>query len=751
MAPTRYRCGHCGTEFEAEDSAVRCPSCLRRTAVAPIEEIAAPSGTRRRRRRRFGAPHVVRSTLVVSLLLGIAILVALHTLGRPASPKHPEHGGVDKGPAAPAASGLQAKLAALGPDAAHLAVPWARDDAVRAVCKALGGDAQGWLAWFEGRRQAGALDRTAIPGGHAWRAPRSARALAKAVLAGKAGSVSSWEATALLYACEREAGATLAVRKGVPNAMTDLRRRVYGVLAGGRFIDPWGGSAENAAKADAIDEAAFVASGLAFEAMADADAGRPEVAARKLRWARKLAPDDAAVEIAEGLAKARAGGAQFGAEEIAKVLQRVPEAAGYWALAVAWDAAQSPFQAYQALQKAVDLDEHFAPAWVALATTQIKRLELVPQKQRDALLAKAREALEKAQKIDPKTPGLAAAWASVLRADGKPDEALEHLEAAVKERPDDVSLRLVYAQTLLDAGKLDEAVQQLKTAVEKDPTDEQARSMYALGVMATGRWNEAVEVWKQVIEKAPDAADVRPSLALALRNAGKRDEALRVAREQVRRFPDDAGGHLMLAQLLADQGKWEDVLAEARAASKAKASDEALVLQFVALHELGRDKEAGAALDALAKRHEGAEVDAAQDLLQQGGAEWAEKIFEHAAGRDAKSLDALVGLAVARAVLGKDEAARKAAERAVQAAPEEQRDDVRKQLDEVLRQISAQRAARGGASGAASTRHQGQPPSTGEGSAPAPATSGQGQAPSSSAAPAAGGVGKPSSAAPAMP
>lgn len=679
---TTYLCPHCNLSFDlADGEPERCPKCLRRSGVAPVSALAdGPS-----RPRRIGGRQVVVLTLVVGALIA-GLVVFLVGRGKKGAPLHALAGD----------SGLSAELAAAGiaPDAAP--DPLAAGEAVRALAASLdaeGSDhrarAESLLASVRGLTRSGAL--TLEPFGD--RPPASAPTTAEELAATK-GAADPWEMAALFHAVARAKGidVRLAERTTTRNAATSIRRKELGVLAGpegdARFLDPWNGVTDQAAGARPLTPGQFVAYGLGLRALWAQGRGDKAAAAEDAANALKLFPDSPAILFLKGQLELEAGGGDIGLQSMEKAVSSAPDGLGWYNLGAAYARNESNFKAFQAFQRAVEVDPRYAPAHLAIGNMELIRAAQAPEDQVAERLKGAEDAFTKAKEADPNVSGLAVSEAQLLLMREKPEEAQARLRKAIEEQPKEPDPYVMLGQMLFDGDEREEGLTLIERGALLAPERPELRHVLPGAYATTQDWKRAVQTWRSLLAAAPEARDVRLHLATALRESGDRTASRTILEEQVQRFPDDTLSKSLLAQLLLDAKELQPAIALLRDVTAREGSLEARILLYYALRQAG-EADADAVLDQIAARHEDGRLVTAQVLLEQGAVPLAIDVLRGALEKDAADHRPAVMLATALRATGKaDEAARVRAD-AVARAPEDKRAAIEGEFDEAFQQIDA--------------------------------------------------------------
>jgi tetratricopeptide (TPR) repeat protein len=175
------------------------------------------------------------------------------------------------------------------------------------------------------------------------------------------------------------------------------------------------------------------------------------------------------------------------------------------------------------------------------------------------------------------------------------------------EAPDVADPLLKLGTVLRTQGKFDEAIEAFRQAVRAGPGI--ALNHVYLGALLheRGRFEEAAAAYREAIRLKPDYAEALSNLGTALCDLGRSDEAVRLQREAIRLKPGLATAHGNLGAALYDLGRLDEAVAAYRQAIRlAPELDFAHGNLGTALVALGRPAEARAALQravALAPRN----------------------------------------------------------------------------------------------------------------------------------------------------
>jgi hypothetical protein len=204
-------------------------------------------------------------------------------------------------------------------------------------------------------------------------------------------------------------------------------------------------------------------------------------------------------------------------------------------------------EAIKGLQRSVELDPKYAPAWSELG--QRYYYDATYSSGGELMFQHSAAALERALALDPNLVG-AAAQLIVNRVDrGELVRAYDEAMALVKRRPESASAHFTLSYVLRYAGMLEESARQCDTAVTLTPGSYQFRSC-AWAFMELGRFDRAHD-FIQFDAGSEWAAYVTPSLLL-------REGRLAEAREAVKRMPTTPHYHRDLLQACL-QGSPSDV------------------------------------------------------------------------------------------------------------------------------------------------------------------------------------------------
>jgi len=204
----------------------------------------------------------------------------------------------------------------------------------------------------------------------------------------------------------------------------------------------------------------------------------------------------------------------------------------------------------QALQRRMGKDE--SEAWRNVGDLYVDLLE--PEK--------AREAYEKALKIDPNDAAAHLELGKLYLDRNNPDRAIPELSSALKLSPALDGVHSSLGRAYRAAGDLPSAVDILKRGVERNPSDQEARYVLGQTLLSLGRNDEGrreMDEYRRVEERISESNNLFQS-AVARAQAGELDRAEDLLRQTLRLAPQYAPGQRVLGEVLLNRGKTEAAL-----------------------------------------------------------------------------------------------------------------------------------------------------------------------------------------------
>ena len=309
-------------------------------------------------------------------------------------------------------------------------------------------------------------------------------------------------------------------------------------------------------------------------------------------------------------------------------------AAAHWGLARAYEGLQRGTEAFESLQRAVQLDPGHLPARIRLGTYYVL---LYSRQKKDEYLNEAERLAGEVLGRDANHIEGHILRANVLTLRGKNDEALALLRRAIELDPrrieSHVSLAQFYVQTndaakaeeafkyaisvnersslahveyarfLVQTNRSEQAEAEFRRAVEVDPNNRDVRLILASYYLANKRYDRAEEAYKALAELDRDKPDGRAVLADFYATVGRFDEAQNVYQEIVAKSPDYTRGRYRLGELMLQRGDAAGAARQVEEVLSKNASDlQARLLRArVHLHN-GKPKEAAEDLKEVLKQ-----------------------------------------------------------------------------------------------------------------------------------------------------
>jgi len=163
------------------------------------------------------------------------------------------------------------------------------------------------------------------------------------------------------------------------------------------------------------------------------------------------------------------------------------------------------------------------------------------QEDREERLARARSLADRARALAPGSERLLRLQATILRAEGRSDEAVAAYTRLLEAHPDSVPYRIELAFALSEAGRSAEAIRFFRDAIRLDRGDGSRFAMYnGLGgaLIRVGRSNEAIE-WLRAAQQESSGGipSLNRHLAVGYAYAGRLEDARRELREYIKLRP----------------------------------------------------------------------------------------------------------------------------------------------------------------------------------------------------------------------
>jgi TolB-like protein len=233
------------------------------------------------------------------------------------------------------------------------------------------------------------------------------------------------------------------------------------------------------------------------------------------------------------------------------------------------------------LQRAIDKDPSYPPAYAALAATYTVESGAFGFDRPDVLV-KMRAAADKAIELDPLLAGAHDALGMAYSGDGQWERAARSFRRAIEIDPNRSVSHAFYARfLLLPLGRINEALQQMRLAEKADPLSPWIQLNVARVLLSAGRSEEAEA---HCLKLPEDDVDRKWCLGWSLLGQGKLGEAVHLLETSVR--PNDRS---LLGYAYARSGRRNDA---EKLAAEPSSNSFAQALVFAGLGDKDRTLEA---------------------------------------------------------------------------------------------------------------------------------------------------------------
>src|SRR5262249_35738611 len=141
-------------------------------------------------------------------------------------------------------------------------------------------------------------------------------------------------------------------------------------------------------------------------------------------------------------------------------------------------------------------------------------------------LKSARQALERALRLQPNQPEAAKILAAICLSTGDTGQGLEYLETAARLDPKDFRPWYAMGKGYRDLGELGRASQAFQEAVRLDPSDREARAELIDVLLQGNRPDEATPRLTEALRDQPQDARILGLAAIHARDQARPDEAI---------------------------------------------------------------------------------------------------------------------------------------------------------------------------------------------------------------------------------
>ncbi len=222
-------------------------------------------------------------------------------------------------------------------------------------------------------------------------------------------------------------------------------------------------------------------------------------------------------------------------------------------------------------ERAIELDPKYALAWAGLADTYSFMYRYVDASAE--MVAKAREASERAVQLDPDSAEAHASQGLAQSVDIKSTEAEQHFETAISLNPNLYEAYLFYARYCLSRGNFDKAAKLFVRASEVNPADYEPLLYLSMAYSAMERKNDeagarqrALQLIQQHLQMNPDDARARYLGAVTFAALGEKAKAIEWANLALSAGQDEPNVLYNVACTFAqvgERGRAMDLLEEA--------------------------------------------------------------------------------------------------------------------------------------------------------------------------------------------
>lgn len=176
-------------------------------------------------------------------------------------------------------------------------------------------------------------------------------------------------------------------------------------------------------------------------------------------------------------------------------------------------------------EKAVEIDPNFAPAYAEIAMIYLDRAN--GSGEPGLLIPKAKDAVEKALKIDEKLAKAHIAMASILEFNFDWKGADDEYKKAIALNPNLDSARFRYAYYLAILGRNNEALREINEAEKRDPINKTGILLWKGSILTQARqFEKAIKTYEEARKLSPNGTADNFSLGYAYAGKGSTEEAI---------------------------------------------------------------------------------------------------------------------------------------------------------------------------------------------------------------------------------
>jgi adenylate cyclase len=188
--------------------------------------------------------------------------------------------------------------------------------------------------------------------------------------------------------------------------------------------------------------------------------------------------------------------------------------------------------ARQLLNRALELDENYANAWVQMGWLYWEESVWNWCDEPDVAMQKALDSAQNALSIDPNFPMAYSLLANIHMVLGDTALSITMAEKAVELAPNNSLAQALLGNVLMDSGRIKESIQKMQKAIRLCPFPIPWYLMvFGAGYHLNGDNNAAIIALNQAIEREPESHLARVWLASTFAEIGRFDEAKAVSKE----------------------------------------------------------------------------------------------------------------------------------------------------------------------------------------------------------------------------
>ena len=218
-------------------------------------------------------------------------------------------------------------------------------------------------------------------------------------------------------------------------------------------------------------------------------------------------------------------------------------------------------QAHDYFEQATKIDADFARAWIALAATDMLRVDF-GGRSRAAATAEAEPSLARAQLLDPGAPELLAVRGLVALYNRRYEQAADALRQATSLRPSYGQAYVWLGRVFLEQGEVRRAASVLQRAYDLDPESTIAALNFGLVLDSEGKFDAAEQILGHAIgaDQTP-IANLQWAFAHVEAQQGKFDAAGQAYHKAIDLGAEYAMLYAQYAMLLAETGNYDEAVA----------------------------------------------------------------------------------------------------------------------------------------------------------------------------------------------